>query len=84
MSCDIIYGQTDAVYNGQHSCFYEYVNTLETNMVATYVRASQTMAMAANRQRIYDDEDTATPFFKPGGWVLYWNKPRSQQTLSCG
>ncbi len=42
------------------------------------------MGIAANRQRIYHDKDTATRFFKPGDWVLYWNKPKSLQTLSSG
>ncbi len=84
MPCDIMYGQTGAVYNRQHSCFCEYVDKLRTNMVAAYVRARQIMGTAANRQRIYHDEDTATLFLKPGDWVLYWNKPRFQQTLSCG
>ncbi len=53
-------------------------------MVTAYVRARQTMGTAANRQRIYHDEDTVTHFVKPGNSVLYWNKPRSQQTLLCG
>ncbi len=53
-------------------------------MVAAYVRARQTMGMAVNRQRVYHDEDTTTCFFKPGDWVLYWNKPKSLQTLSSG
>ncbi len=28
MPCDILYGQIGAVYNRQHSYFYEYVNKL--------------------------------------------------------
>ncbi len=51
-------------------------------MVSAYVRARQTMCIAVNRQRIYHDEDTATRFFKPVDWVLYWNKPKLLQTLS--
>ncbi len=66
MPCDIMYGQTGAVYNKQHGCFCEYVDKLRANMVSAYVRASQTMGIAATRQRIYHDEDTATQFFKPG------------------
>ncbi len=84
MPYDIMYGQTGAVYNRQHSCFCEYGDKLRTNMVATYVRAHQTMGIAANRQRIYHDEDTVRHFIKPGYWVLYLNKPRSLHTLSCG
>ncbi len=53
-------------------------------MVSAYIRERQTMGIAANRQRVYHDEDTATRFFKPGNWVLYWNKPKSLQTLSSG
>ncbi len=64
--CDIMYGQTGAVYNRQHSCFCEYIDKLRTNMVEVYIRACQTMGTAANRQRIYHDEDTVTCFFKPG------------------
>ncbi len=82
--CDIMYGQTGAVYNIQHCCFCEYVDNLRINMVSAYVRAHQIMGIAANRQRVYHDEDRATRFFKPGDWVLYWNKPKSLQTLSCG
>ncbi len=84
MPCDVMYGQTGAVYNRQPSCFCEYVDKLRTNIVAAYVRVHQTMGMAANRKRIYHDEDTATHFFTPADWVLNWNKPRSQQTLSSG
>ncbi len=53
-------------------------------MVCAYVRACQTMGIAVNRQRIYHDEDTVTRFFKPGDWVLYWNKAKSLQALSSG
>ncbi len=53
MPCDIMYGQTGAVYNRQHSSFCEYVDKLQNNMVASYVRAHQTMGTAAKRQRIY-------------------------------
>ncbi len=84
MPCDIMYGQTGAVYNRQHGCFCEYVVKLRTNMVLVYVRAHQTMSIAANRQRIYHDEETATRFFKPGDCFFYWNKPKSLQTLSSG
>ncbi len=84
MPCGIMYEQKGAVYNRQHGCFCEYVDKLRKSMVAAYVRARQTMGIPANRQRIYHDKDTATHFFKPGDWVLYWNKTRSQQTLSCG
>ncbi len=49
MLCDIMYGQTRAVYNKEHSCFCEYVNKLRTNRVAAYVHVRQTMGMAANR-----------------------------------
>ncbi len=75
MPCDIMYGQTGAVYNRWQGCFCEYVDKLRTNMVSAY-------GIAANRQRIYHDEDTTTGFFKPGDWVLYWNKSKSLQTLS--
>ncbi len=37
--CDIMYGQTGAVYNRQHSCFCEYVDNPRTNIVVAYVRA---------------------------------------------
>ncbi len=84
MPCDIMYDQTGAVYNRQYGCFCEYVDKLRTNMVVAYVRARQIMGIAANRQRINHDEDTATPLFKPADWVLYWNKLKSLQTLSCG
>ncbi len=53
-------------------------------MVSAYVRAGQTMGIPANIQRIFHDKDTATRFFKPVDWVLYWNKPNSLQTLSSG
>ncbi len=54
-------------------------------MVDGYVHMRQTMGMAANRQKVYHDEDTATCFFKPSDWVSFtWNKPKSLQTLSCG
>ncbi len=52
--------------------------------MTTYVCARHTMGIAANRQRVYHDENTATRFCKPGDWVLYRNKPESLQTLSCG
>ncbi len=84
MPCDIMYGQTGAVYNRQYSCFCEYVNKLRTNTVSAYVRGWQAMGIAANSQRVYHDKDTATRFFKPGDWVLYWNKLKSLQTLSSG
>ncbi len=51
MPCDIIYGQTGAVYNRQHCCFCEYIDKLRTNMVSAYVHARQTMGIAANRQK---------------------------------
>ncbi len=84
MPSDVMYGQTGAVFNRQHSCFCEYVDKLRINMVAAYVRACQTMGTEANKIFFYHDEDTATRFFKLSDWVLYWNKSRSQQTLSCG
>ncbi len=80
MPCDIMYSQTGAVYNRQHGCFCEYIAKLKT----AYVHACQTMSIAANRQRVYHDEHTATCFFKPSDWVLYWNKPKQLQTSSCG
>ncbi len=60
MPCDIMYGLTGAVYNKQHDCFCEYVDKRRTSMVSAYVRASQTMGIAANRQKIYHDKYTAT------------------------
>ncbi len=50
-------------------------------MVVAYVLVRQTVSVAANRQKVYHDEDTAMPFFKPSNLCLYWNKPKSQQTL---
>ena len=84
MPCDIMYGQTGALYNKRHGCYCEYVDELKNNMVAAYVRARQSMGVAASRQKVYHDEDTVMRFFKPGDWVLYWNKPKSLKTLSCG
>ncbi len=72
------------VNNKQYGCFCEYVDKLRTNMVSAYVCACQTMGIAVNKQRCYHDKDTATCIFKPGNWVLYWNKPKSLQTLYSG
>ncbi len=70
MPYNIMYGKTGAVYR-QESCFCEYVDQLRTNMVAAYVQARETMGKAANKQRVYHDEDNATRFSKPGDWILY-------------
>ncbi len=83
MPCDIIYGKIGAEYNRQHHCLCEYFYKLRINIMVSYVCACLTMGMAASRQRVYHDKDTATHFFKPGDWFLYWNKARSLQTLSC-
>ena len=83
MPCDLTYGTpTSRGSLRNYNCYCTYVEDLRNNLVSAYFRARQCLGIAAKRQKMYYDRDTAPRHFKKGDWVIYWHKPTAMQTLS--
>jgi len=84
MPADIMFGHSGALSPRSYQCYCDYVDNLRKVMTESYGRARHVLGVAAMRQKVYHDEDTAPRFFKVGDWVLYYHKPSSRQTLDSG
>ena len=84
MPADIMFGQTGMRVPAPNGCYCEYVDWLRKAMVDSYCRARIVMGVAAERQKIRHDENTAPRHYKVGDWVLFWHKVAAKQTLHSG
>ena len=69
---------------GSKDCYCEYVEHLREQLTAAFTRAQTTLKVAAERQSRNYHGRFHKRKFKPGEWVLYFNKRLSTYTLHTG
>ena len=86
MPCDIMYGQTEALYLKKYKCYCEYFDEIKNRMVAAYAHAPQALGVAANRQKVFHNDDTVMRHFKVHASALQqldWTLYHYKETQPC-